>query len=188
MRLVAISGVMASLALPICGQMPIDGGRYDIASMWLSDLCVIPVGALWKQSPSELSKAFDDWRQGKVNDSACSTGEPAGAANGNELDLSKTKLYPSVPDRLFRMAELATEAQQTPDYVFGAIENAPPGTVSTFLANTDHGIFSYGGPVHFDELFVGADQRVALCTAIGATKQGKSIARPPESHNVQWSL
>ena len=142
--------------------------RFAIASGWLTDLCVLKSGTLQSSSLGALNEAFEAWR---ASDKLPTTCTPGPEPSRKEPNFSDMTLIPSLGDRLLRMAEFQAEGQQTPDYVYGVLENAPSGTQSTFLPNTDHGIFSYGGPVHFDELFVASDTRIALCTALGADKQ-----------------
>jgi hypothetical protein len=143
---------------PIYSQDTAQVGRLRTAQAWLTTLGLPPEAQI--SDPISLEAYLDTWASADEHSNTQSSGETP------ILDLKSYQAVPTMGDRFLRALQFRTEIQQTPDYVYGVLEGAPAGTVGGYHANPDHGIFGYGGPIHFDELYVSSKSRTELCTAV----------------------
>jgi hypothetical protein len=153
--------------------------RIIVATNWLYSLCVVPNGDFQAITPIELRDAFEAWAKSNQDTAQCEPKAFKATKPASPLlvvEVSSIRLRPW--ERIARMPQFRTQIQQTPAYVYGVLQGAPANTPSQFFPNPDHSIFSYGGPVHFDELYVGADTRVAICTVLDDLYQKANQENP----------
>jgi hypothetical protein len=146
--------------------------RLNVATDWLYRLCVVPGGDFRNLDPAKLTDAFDVWSKSTQDAAQCDPKEFKGAKPPDPslaVDVSAIRLSPW--ERIARIPQFRTQIQQAPDYVYGVVQDAPANTPNQFFPNPDHALFSYGGPIHFDELYVAADTRVAICSVLNDLKQ-----------------
>ena len=184
MRIIFLIALAVFLESSILGQVSDQDKKLSVATDWLYRLCVVPNGDFQAMSPNALRDAFDSWVKKSQDGGSCDPKTFADAKDSTlpiRVDVSSIRL--NAWERIARMPQFRTQIQQTPDYVYGILQGAPANTLSQFFPNPDHAILSYGGPIHFDELYVSADTRVAICTVLDDVntqiKKSDPTANPP---------
>ena len=173
--------IIAVLSMSFClasgvQSTPTKETKLSLAKLWLKPLCVVENGDFLTSdmTPEKLARKFDDWLNAKTTDPACAmVSSTADSSDSSEKPLPESKkiavkfdsLFPNTWLRILRTAEFRLNVQQTPSYVYGIKQGDPPNTPSSFLANPNHGILSYGGPLHLEEMFVDSSTRMSACLA-----------------------
>ena len=131
------------------------GKRLDIAARWLDSLCVLSQGDLHTVPMQQLNDELDAWVSKTDPAPNCKAPKPI-EVDRSTVDLRYIK-------RLARVGEFRLQRQQLATSVVGVIQGEPSTTTARPLFNPQSSIYSVGGPVHFDEFYVGADVRSAVC-------------------------
>lgn len=152
----------------IAQENQLQANRLQVATAWLSNLCVLPQGDFLLPTQADLTSAFAKWINSAATPS-CEGNVPADSSGKKpqpkiKADIDSLRLRPI--ERIARIGQFQLNIQQTPDYVYGIPEGAPPTTPSTFLPNNQHSLLSLGGPLFLNELYVPADTRVGICSAL----------------------
>ena len=131
----------------------LEGKRLDIATRWLSSLCVLSSGDFYSVGVQDLDEAFNAW----IQKTTTTCNKPAPIKVGKStVDLRYLK-------RLARVGELRLQRQQLATSVIGVTQGDASTVLPRPLTNPQSAIYAFGGPVHFDEFYVGADVRSAMC-------------------------
>jgi hypothetical protein len=167
---IAALGVFALLAV-IASPAQDDASvkaRFGVAAGWLTQLCVLKGGTFESLDLEELAAAFVAWENDTTDVDKCnaasSTSQKQPPSPHVAVDVSALRL--NAWQRVARMGQFQVDIQQTPDYVYGVLQGQPSSTPSRFLPDPEHAIVSLGGPLFLNELYVGADTRVGVCSAL----------------------